>query len=837
MEKVIYVSVTLPAIGNKALVPEWFPTPMQAFIFRNWSMVSAKRIASLLKTSEENIIAEAERMGLGNQGNTEIWFEKGYITIIRSNWHLLPYEQLFELLGWSAEKFAYILKEEDFLGHKLGPKPDCDRIEYQILTPEQIEETKKIKRLLDKVELEVGDNRRAPFDFIYGEKAFDKVDSPSEEQFAVDNSWFVSNLTESEVVEVMANRFKDNISKKFDVDLSGNEHRISIEFTDAKEEEYHELVITSDSIVIKAGGDAGAMRALYRIESFMTTNCGPYLSEGSYKRTPRFKSRYIYLYCGLYEGAFDVDSRTYCTDELLEEYARVGVNGIWFQAILYRLTEFRYDSEMSDGWQKRQEFLKDLINRAKYYGIKVYLYINEPRYMPASFFEKYPHLRGARYRDGYSMCTSVPETLEYLSDAVQKLCKAVPGIGGFFTITMSENPTHCKYGWLPSKEPCPRCAGVETWKLVADVNSTLEKAIHSVDKSIKFFAWDWAWSPKLGLTDENIEKCIDAMPEGVGLMCKRETDIPFVRGGIESELSEYSISVGGLSELSKKRWKYAKDKGHETVVKLQLNDTWECSTTPFVPVFRTVYNIIEELIKINMDNLMISWTLGGYPSPSIRLISEAFFIENDKSAPSFEDALNVIYGNDADVIAKATDKFCDAFGEFPFDVEVVYHAPQNAGPANPLYHKPTGYKATMTGFAYDDLETWRNFYPEDVFEKQFSLMSEKWAEGLVDLKPYENTMLYDAAYVSYSLFKASHNQIRFVQLRRQLEMEFNKETVEEIISIIENEKQLATDIYKIMCRFPEVGYEAANHYYFNLDNMKEKIVNCQWLIEYYSDMM
>ena len=43
-------------------------------------------------------------------------------------------------------------------------------------------------------------------------------------------------------------------------------------------------------------------------------------------------------------------------------------------------------------------------------------------------------------------------------------------------------------------------------------------------------------------------------------------------------------------------------------------------------------------------------------------------------------------------------------------------------------------------------------------------------------------------------------------------------------------------MYKIMCRHPEVGYEAANHYYFSLDSLKEKVVNCNWLIEYYKNM-
>ena len=45
---------------------------------------------------------------------------RSYITIIRRNWHLLPYDQLLTLLGWTGEKLAYTLREDDFLYVKLG---------------------------------------------------------------------------------------------------------------------------------------------------------------------------------------------------------------------------------------------------------------------------------------------------------------------------------------------------------------------------------------------------------------------------------------------------------------------------------------------------------------------------------------------------------------------------------------------------------------------------------------------------------------------------------------------------------------------------------------------
>src|SRR5438094_807185 len=54
-----------------------------------------------------------------------------YLTIIRRNWHLLPYEQLLELLEMSPDQLAEILREDDFLWVKLGGlKPRCERLNY-----------------------------------------------------------------------------------------------------------------------------------------------------------------------------------------------------------------------------------------------------------------------------------------------------------------------------------------------------------------------------------------------------------------------------------------------------------------------------------------------------------------------------------------------------------------------------------------------------------------------------------------------------------------------------------------------------------------------------------
>ncbi len=93
-----------------------FPDRVHEFVWRNWNAVAPSKLAKILGASAEEVAALAESMGLPPA--TAIPPEmktRGYITLIRRNWHLLPYDQLLTLLGWDAQRLAYTLKEDDFL--------------------------------------------------------------------------------------------------------------------------------------------------------------------------------------------------------------------------------------------------------------------------------------------------------------------------------------------------------------------------------------------------------------------------------------------------------------------------------------------------------------------------------------------------------------------------------------------------------------------------------------------------------------------------------------------------------------------------------------------------
>ena len=114
--------------GRKAAMSsDPFPDRMSAYVWRNWGLVEKERLATVVGAKAEDIAAVAMQMGLAPDPVVlPEWATKGYITIVRRNWHLLPYDQLLALLGKTREEFRFSLMEDDFLWIKLGSvKPWC----------------------------------------------------------------------------------------------------------------------------------------------------------------------------------------------------------------------------------------------------------------------------------------------------------------------------------------------------------------------------------------------------------------------------------------------------------------------------------------------------------------------------------------------------------------------------------------------------------------------------------------------------------------------------------------------------------------------------------------
>ena len=133
----------------------------------------------------------------------------------------------------------------------------------------------------------------------------------------------------------------------------------------------------------------------------------------------------------------------------------------------------------------------------------------------------------------------------------------------------------------------------------------------------------------------------------------------------------------------------------------------------------------------------------------------------------------------------------------------------------------------MTCYAYDDIDKWRYIYPQDVYINQYKKLSYKWREGLEIIKDLPDCTFKDTAIGGYLLFYSSYLQSEFIDKRETASNEY-------LAEIVSKEKENALTMYSLMNKNSTIGYEAANHYYFNKMILAEKVLNCEALEKIYS---
>lgn len=719
-----------------------FPNRMYALVWRNWNLVAPGRLAKTIGCETKDILAIAESMGLpAAQPVSSDLKKRIYITVIRRNWHLLPYDQLLTLLDMTAEELAFALKEDDFLYVKLGNlKPACTNVTY-------VKPDKKTR--------------------------------------------------------ARASEIKQWVQKHFATSL--------------KRPTVPRFAFVND---------------LQSTAGLPQQQTAPRVNESGL--------RFIYSYFGIFgDPLIDTLHNPY-PDGLLARLASKGVNGIWMHVVLHQLSPGGSAfPEFGSGHLSRLANLRSIVQRAKRYGISIYLYMNEPRAMPLAFFKNRQEMMGTQEGAYAAMCTSNENVLNWINHSLAYVFRAVPDLGGVFTITASENFTNCaSHG---NQKGCPRCSQRPYADIIAGVNDAIEKGVHAGNPDAKVLVWDWGWHGHGDAAD-----VIEKLPKSVWLMSVSEWAKPVERGGIASQVGEYSISTVGPGPRATRHWALAKQAGLKTVAKVQFNNTWELSAVPWLPVSDLIAEHASHLAKIDTDGLMLSWSLGGYPSPNLEIALA--FAQNPKADPNtvLTRLAEKRYGTAAAPFARqAWTAFSNAFREFPYSVGVVYHAPQQYGPANLLYTEPTGYAATMVGFPYDDLKGWRSIYPAAVFAAQFKKLAQEWQTGISILEKMiavtESEKLALAkedlgvAKAAWLHFASVANQIQFIMARDSL-LSQHLSTAEKQIqhqklkTILTDEIALARALFEISQSDSRIGYEASNQYYYVPQDLMEKVINCEFIL-------
>lgn len=718
-----------------------FPNREYEFIWRNWNAVEPTKLAHLLGTSVEIVTALAESMGLPPAVVSPDLQRRGYATLIRRNWQLLPYEQLLELLDMTAERLAFILREEDFLWIKLGRlKPACEPLRHQVPDETAQRRADEIRRV---VETDFGEeirSRQEPrFDFVR------QMGAPLPE--------FTPPAVQSE----------------------------------------------GDTV-----------------------------------------QRLVYSYVAVYGDPLLNPELNPYPDGLLERLSSVGINGVWLQGLLRDLAPGGdVFPTFGDGHEQRLANLRALVERAAKFGIRVYLYINEPRAMPSGFFKDHPDVAGVHEGDLTALCTSQTIVRQWMSDALTYIFHEVNGLGGVYAITASENLTSCaSHGDWPS---CARCKGRSDTEIISEVVSVIEEGVHRGDPKAAVLISDWGWKGHGDAPD-----IIARLPKSVTLMSVSEWSLPIERGGIKSAVGEYSISAIGPGPRAQGEWKAAREAGLKTGTEIQFNNTCEIATLPYLPVMDLVAEHCHNLASARLDAMLIGWTMGGYPSPNFQLAQRLSRTPVPDADVALDEVARERFGADgAPYARKAWALMSDAFRQYPFHVSVVYTCPVQCGPANPLYPSKTGYKATMWGFPYDDINGWRGPYPPEVFAAQFQKMANGWQPGIDEMaKAVEQAPPERRAEVASDLrlakaaaihFQSVANQAQFVIARDALADTATTRAPEETARLkaemtrcLESEIDLARRLFTLVREDSRIGFEPSCQYFYLPLDLVEKVINCRW---------
>jgi len=128
----------------------------------------------------------------------------------------------------------------------------------------------------------------------------------------------------------------------------------------------------------------------------------------------------------------------------------------------------------------------------------------------------------------YAMCTTPPPVRDWISETLAHVFRAVPDLGGVFSITMSENLTNCHSHF--HAETCPRCSKRRNWEVVGEVMEAIHRGVRRSNPRAEVIIWDWGWP------EEMSRELIPRLPKDTRQLSASEWSTPIERGGVKTQV-------------------------------------------------------------------------------------------------------------------------------------------------------------------------------------------------------------------------------------------------------------------------------------------------------------
>jgi hypothetical protein len=501
-------------------------------------------------------------------------------------------------------------------------------------------------------------------------------------------------------------------------------------------EEGYRIEVGPDRISVIGKHPRGVMRGVYWIEEQMRFRGAACLKRGMTERNCKFRRRMV-TSISVAERTYDAASYPMVyTDGLLQSTSHQGFNAIWFYLNLEEITfDSRVFPELNNPNAKRVlARLKDLVDRARPYGIDIIPYFGTNNHLPVpeSFYAKHPDCRGVGW--GNALCTSHPDVQRYLGESVQKLFQVVPGLKGFITIFDSEGFFHCA---LHNQSKCPRCRERKPDDVAVEFIDTIYSAMKAANPIAEMIVWSYggAIAPKW------VDDVIPRLPKGVIFQTEFGKGEPVVRDGITNVTEDYNITTVGPPEGFLRQYALAKRAGVRMTVKTEHAISQEFVTVPYIPCMRQWHARIAKMSEYELDGYLGNWCHYGYmPSRP----TEILMWYSWTNAPPLDELLERMARRDfgpaaAPHVLIAWEHVTRGIEQFPYSDPIArYPGPLQKGPSQPLLLDPK-IKNFGAGRAWQNDLAWTKPWGPEIAEKYLRIVEEEFSTAVGELKKARQT--------------------------------------------------------------------------------------------------